>query len=92
MFARQQLSSDSRAGRASVQLVSVQETVELARAIVGRGEENDRIVLGNGYGRPAEMAAGWRASISTKRAKSFSLKVRMCFTPCTRIAATRRAS
>ena len=43
MFARQQSSSDSCARRASVQLVSVQETVELARAIVGRGgERQDR--------------------------------------------------
>ena len=89
MFARQQSSSDSRARARQFSSSAFKKPSNLAGVL---WEENGRIFFEMRYGRPAEMAAGWRTSISTKRAKSLSLKVRMRFTPCTRIAATRRAS
>jgi hypothetical protein len=89
MFARQQPWLDSRAGARQFSWLAGRKPSKLAGVL---WEENSRVFFEMRYGRPAEMAAGWRASISTKRAKSFSLKVRMRFTPCTSIAATRRAS
>ena len=89
MFARQQSWLDSRATARQFSWLAGKKPSKLARVL---WEENAKVFLEMRYVRPAAMAAGWRASISTKRAKSFSLKVKMRFTPCTRIAATRRAS